>query len=56
MICRLKEAFKKTFNIDYDEKTVLYLGRIHRIKGIDILVKALKMDDKVLITTPVQQG
>jgi len=35
-----KRSFKKKFFIDDDEKIVLYLGRIHRIKGIDILVKA----------------
>lgn len=36
----LKGSFKKKFGIDEDEKIVLYLGRIHQIKGIDILVKA----------------
>jgi len=35
-----KGCFKKKFGISDDEKIVLYLGRIHRIKGIDILVKA----------------
>jgi len=35
-----KGWFKKKFGIDEDEKMVLYLGRIHKIKGIDILVKA----------------
>jgi len=33
-------CFKKKFGIKEEEKIVLYLGRIHRIKGIDILVKA----------------
>lgn len=33
-------CFKKKFGVDENEKIVLYLGRIHRIKGIDILVKA----------------
>ncbi len=32
--------FKGRYNIDKDTKIILYLGRIHRIKGIDILVKA----------------
>ena len=35
-----KGDFKKKSNIDEDEKIVLYLGRIHKIKGIDILTKA----------------
>ena len=35
-----KCSFKKKFSIDDEEKIVLYLGRIHKIKGIDILVKA----------------
>jgi glycosyltransferase involved in cell wall biosynthesis len=33
-------SFKKKFGIKEEEKIVLYLGRIHRIKGIDILVRA----------------
>jgi glycosyltransferase involved in cell wall biosynthesis len=35
-----KGSFKKKFGLDENEKIILYLGRIHRIKGIDILVKA----------------
>jgi glycosyltransferase involved in cell wall biosynthesis len=35
-----KGCFRRKFSIDDDEKIVLYLGRIHRIKGIDILVNA----------------
>jgi len=35
-----KGSFKKKFNIDEDEKIILYLGRINKIKGIDVLVKA----------------
>jgi glycosyltransferase involved in cell wall biosynthesis len=35
----LKGAFKKRFNM-CDDKIVLFLGRIHKIKGIDILVRA----------------
>jgi glycosyltransferase involved in cell wall biosynthesis len=35
-----KGAFKKKFNIPEDRKIILYLGRIHKIKGIDILIKA----------------
>ncbi len=33
-------VFRKKFGIDEDGKIVLYLGRIHRIKGLDILAKA----------------
>lgn len=35
-----RESFRKKFSISDDEKIVLYLGRIHKIKGIDILVYA----------------
>jgi len=35
-------SFKKKFNVSEDVKIVLCLGRIHWIKGIDILVKAFK--------------
>ena len=38
----LKGSFKTKFGIKEDEKIVLYLGRIHKIKGVDILVKAFK--------------
>ncbi len=34
-----KGVFRKKFGID-SEKLVLYLGRIHKIKGVDILVRA----------------
>ncbi|MBS7612398.1 glycosyltransferase [Candidatus Bathyarchaeota archaeon] len=55
-----KGSFKKKFNIDY-EKIVLYLGRIHRIKGIDILVKAFadivaKFDDVRLVVVGSDDG
>jgi len=35
-----KGSFKKKFNIPEYRKIILYLGRIHKIKGIDFLVKA----------------
>jgi glycosyltransferase involved in cell wall biosynthesis len=35
-----KGSFKKKFNIQDDKKIILYLGRIHKTKGIDFLVKA----------------
>jgi len=33
-------AFKRKFNIPEDKKIILYLGRIHKTKGIDLLVRA----------------
>jgi glycosyltransferase involved in cell wall biosynthesis len=33
-------AFRKKFNIGKDKQIILYLGRIHKTKGIDILIKA----------------
>ncbi len=33
-------SFRKKFGIDDDTKVILYLGRIHKTKGIDFLVKA----------------
>ena len=35
-----KGSFKKKFGIPEEKKIILYLGRIHRIKGIDFLVEA----------------
>ena len=35
-----KGSFKKKFNIPEDRKIILYLGRIHKTKGIDLLVRA----------------
>ncbi|MFC1948658.1 glycosyltransferase [Chloroflexota bacterium] len=32
--------FRKHYGLGNDEKTILFLGRLHQIKGIDILVKA----------------
>jgi len=37
-----KGSFKKKFGLNNNEKIVLYLGRIHEIKGIDILVRAFE--------------
>lgn len=53
-----KGSFQKKFDIDDDEKIVLYLGRIHRTKGVDILVKAFAslseklIDVKLVIVGP----
>ena len=35
-----KGSFKKKFNIPENNRIILYLGRIHKTKGIDLLVKA----------------
>lgn len=32
--------FKEKYSIKDDEKVILYLGRVHRIKGVDLLIKA----------------
>lgn len=56
-----KGAFKKKIGIDKDDKIILYLGRIHRIKGIDVLVKAFasvirKLDDVRLVIVGPDDG
>ena len=35
-----KGCFRKKFNIPEDKKIILYLGRIHKTKGIDFLIRA----------------
>ena len=35
-----KGEFRKKYGIREDEKIISYLGRIHKIKGVDLLVKA----------------
>ena len=56
-----KGSFKKKFGINDYEKIILYLGRIHRIKGIDILVKAFanvieKLEDVRLVVVGPDDG
>jgi glycosyltransferase involved in cell wall biosynthesis len=36
----LKGRFRERYSIDTNTKIILYLGRIHKIKGIDLLVEA----------------
>jgi len=43
-----KGSFRKKHNIPENRKIILYLGRIHEIKGIDILVKAYSYAKKTL--------
>jgi len=56
-------CFKKKFGIKEEEKIVLYLGRIHRGKGIDFLVKAyayiikeMKYSDVLLVIAGPDDG
>ncbi|HUK84846.1 MAG TPA: glycosyltransferase, partial [Candidatus Acidoferrum sp.] len=35
-----KGTFKKKYNIQHKPKMILFLGRLHRTKGIDLLIKA----------------
>jgi len=58
-----KGAFKKKFGIPEDRKIILYLGRIHKIKGIDVLVKAyahlkneMNVNDAVLVVAGPDDG
>ena len=54
-------CFRKKFGLDKNEKIVLYLGRIHEIKGIDILVRAFanilhELDDVRLVIVGPNDG
>jgi len=56
-----KGAFKRKFGIPEEKKIILYLGRIHEIKGIDILVKAFakvidSLDDVKLVIVGPDDG
>ena len=58
-----KGSFKKKFNVPEDKKIVLYLGRIHKIKGIDFLVRAyaylvnkMHFEDAVLVIAGPDDG
>ncbi|MHA1676361.1 MAG: glycosyltransferase, partial [Candidatus Njordarchaeales archaeon] len=58
-----KGAFKKKFNIPEDRKIILYLGRIHKTKGIDFLVRAyahlineMNFKDAVLVIAGPDDG
>lgn len=43
-----KTEFRTRYGIDNDEKMVLSLGKLHRIKGVDLLIKAFaKLSEKI---------
>lgn len=44
-----KGEFRKKYEIKNDEKVILYLGRLNKIKGIDLLIKAFSEISKELI-------
>jgi glycosyltransferase involved in cell wall biosynthesis len=41
-----KGSFKKKFSIENNEKIILYLGRIHESKGLDLLAEAFSIASK----------
>ena len=41
----IKGKFKTKYNIDEDNKIILFLGRIHEIKGLDLLIKSFNKID-----------
>jgi len=58
-----KGSFKKKFNIPENRKIILYLGRIHKTKGIDLLIKAyaylkneMKDRDTILVIAGPDDG
>jgi glycosyltransferase involved in cell wall biosynthesis len=58
-----KGSFRSKFSIGEDVKMILFLGRIHKIKGIDFLVKAyayllekLKLDNSLLVIAGSDDG
>jgi glycosyltransferase involved in cell wall biosynthesis len=58
-----KGAFKKKFNIPENKKMILYLGRIHKTKGIDFLIRAyahlineVKCRDAILVIVGPDDG
>jgi glycosyltransferase involved in cell wall biosynthesis len=58
-----KGSFRKKFNIPEDRKIILYLGRIHKIKGIDFLIRAyahlrneMKFKDAILVIAGPDDG
>jgi glycosyltransferase involved in cell wall biosynthesis len=59
----LKGTFKRKFGIPEEKKMILYLGRIHKTKGIDFLVRAyahlvkrMNFEDAVLVIAGPDDG
>jgi len=59
----LKGSFKKKFNIYTNKKIILYLGRIHKMKGIEFLIKTfayliknIKCDNAILVIAGPDDG
>lgn len=56
-----KNSFRKKLSIGFNQKIVLYLARINRIKGVDILVRAFanlveRLDDVILVIAGPDDG
>jgi len=58
-----KGLFKKKFKIPEDKKIILYLGRLHKTKGIDFLIRAyaclkneMKCKDTILLIAGPDDG
>lgn len=56
-----KGCFRKKFGIDENKRIILYLGRLNKIKGIDVLISAFasivkKIDNVVLIIAGPDDG
>ena len=45
-IPRSRGEFKKKNGIDPNERIILYVGRIHKTKGLDILLRAFAIVNK----------
>nr|MDO8044219.1 glycosyltransferase family 4 protein [Candidatus Baldrarchaeota archaeon] len=58
-----KGSFRRKYDINNEKKIILYLGRIHKIKGVDFLIKAyaylvkkLKFNNTLLIIAGPDDG
>jgi len=58
-----KGSFRKKFNIPEDKRIILFLGRIHKTKGINFLIKAyvhlindMRLNDAILVIAGPDDG
>ena len=51
-----KGNFKSKYNIGDDEKLILFLGRIHKIKGLDLLVESFSRIDNTNVKLAIVGG